>query len=45
MAVARRGRLLGFGIETQARDEAAGLKSARGRMRSLVGEVMVIVVG
>ena len=28
-----RGRPLGFGIETQAREEAVGLNSARARMR------------
>lgn len=34
MAVARRGREFGFGIETQAREEETGLKSARGVIRS-----------
>ena len=35
-----RGRPLGFGIETQAREEAVGLNSARGRMR-----VRFVVIG
>jgi hypothetical protein len=34
VAVARRGREFGLGIEAQAREEETGLKSARGRMRS-----------
>jgi hypothetical protein len=33
VAVAMRGRPLGFGIETQAREEAVGLKSAMGIIR------------
>jgi len=43
--VARRGRLFGFGTETQALDEAAGLKSARGSMRNgivLCGFVLIM---
>ena len=32
--VARRGRLFGFGIETQALEDAVGLSSEMGRRRS-----------
>jgi hypothetical protein len=35
------GSPLGFGIETQARDEAMGLNSARGRIRIRVFGIMV----
>jgi hypothetical protein len=43
VAVAMRGKPLGFGTETHALDAAAGLNSARGRMRSWVGDAMVVV--
>ena len=33
MPVAMRGRLFGFGIETQALEDAVGLNSERGRRR------------
>jgi hypothetical protein len=41
VAVAMRGKPLGFGIDTQARDAAAGLNSARGRIRIWVGEAIL----
>lgn len=44
VAVARSGRELGFGMETQAREEAAGLKSARGRIRRVAVVVMLFGV-
>jgi hypothetical protein len=37
-----RGKPLGFGIETQALEAAAGLNSARGRMRRDVGEAILV---
>jgi len=37
-----RGRELGFGMETQAREEETGLKSARGRMRRLGEDILVV---
>jgi hypothetical protein len=37
-----RGKPLGFGIETQALEAAAGLNSASGRMRRCVGEAMLV---
>jgi len=42
VAVAMRGKPLGFGIETQALEAAAGLNSARGRMRRDVGEAILV---
>jgi hypothetical protein len=42
VAVAMRGKPLGFGIETQALEAAAGLNSARGRMRRGVGEAILV---
>ena len=36
-----RGSPLGFGIETQARDAAAGLNSARGRIFTWLGAAIV----
>ena len=43
VAVATSGRPLGFGIETQARDDEIGLKSARGRIRTCVEDAIVAV--
>ena len=37
------GRPLGFGIDTQARDDEMGLKSARGRIRTCVEDAIVAV--
>jgi hypothetical protein len=48
VAVAMRGRPLGFGIETHAREEEIGLKSASGRIRVWVlgmGVGVAIVCG
>ena len=41
--MAMRGKLFGFGIETHAREEEAGLNSARGRSRRGVSGLFAIV--